>query len=328
MMDYFIGIDLGGTNIKAVVVDREGTLIFKKQAPTMATLGIDHVIQQIAKLIIECSKYKSHIKGAGVTVPGVLNLQDGMVELMPNFPHQWKGVRLKEKLEHATSLPIYLLNDARAAAFGEKKFGSGRPYEHFVCMVIGTGVGGGIVSNGVLLMGSRGVAGEIGHQVVDPKGPECGCGNAGCLETMASGPAISAEAIRYIKQGIPTKMRDLVNGDLNQVTPEIVNEAAEHGDRSAITILENTAATICRAILNVIAILNPEAIILGGGVGQSDFLINKITDQLHHKKILFPASLGSVQIVKAHFNHLAGSIGAAAWTMDNLTREQKELTIN
>jgi glucokinase len=224
----YIGIDLGGTNMKAIAMQKDGQIVLEKQIPTRAESGSQAVIGRLARFVSEIQETLGRPAAAvGVTVPGVLRREAGIVEMMPNFPpDQWRGVPLQELLERETNLRMELVNDARAAAYGEKVFGAGKGFRNFICLTIGTGVGGGIVADGRLLLGSRGVGGELGHQIVVPNGSPCGCGNDGCLETVASGPAIVSAAIRIVKQGLPTKIRELVQGDLNLVSPEIVARAA------------------------------------------------------------------------------------------------------
>ncbi len=272
----------------------------------------------MVELVLEVEEALSHpIAAVGVTVPGIIHMKKGTVELMPNFPDQWRGVALQAYLKSILQLPVYMLNDARAATYAEKKFGVAKPYDNFVSFIIGTGVGGGIVHKGQLLLGSRGVAGELGHQIVEPHGLPCGCGNRGCLETVVSGPAIVTAAIRYIKQGAQTNMRSLIQGDINVLTPEIVNRAALSGDAAALEIFQSVASYINRAILNVKAILNPEAIVFGGGVAQSELLLKMIKEEVKkNNDVLFPHALGEMQIERSTFSDLSGAIGAAAWAID------------
>ncbi|NGQ95766.1 ROK family protein [Brevibacillus sp. SYP-B805] len=323
-MEVFIGIDLGGTYIKAIALQKDGSLLLEKQIPTLPERGSGDVIKRMASFVKEIQETLNQpIKGVGVTVPGVLRREEGIVVMMPNFPpDQWRGVHLRDQLHQLTGWSVELLNDARAAAYGEKVFGAGRNFSHFICLTIGTGIGGGIVADGRLLMGSRGVGGEIGHQVVVPNGELCGCGNKGCLETVASGPAIVTSAIRFIKQGLHTKIRELVESDLNLITPEIVAQAAGMGDQAAIHILENVAGHICTALNNMKAVLNPEAVILGGGIANNDLLLRMIEERLEEKEILFPHYLGSMQVKRAELTHMAGAYGAAAWVM-HTSREGK-----
>jgi glucokinase len=323
---YFMGIDLGGTKIKAVVIDEQGTVLMERKTSTNAHLGKEEVIKTVVELILGVQKaFEYPVSAVGVTVPGVINMKQGTIELMPNFPGQWKGVALEKLLKDIIKLPVNMLNDARAATYCEKKFGVARNYNHFVSLIIGTGVGGGIVHDGQLLLGSRGAAGELGHQVVVPNGLLCGCGNRGCLETVASGLAITTSAYRYLKQGIATSMFDMVQGDVNKITPEIVDQAAYEGDEAALEIFKSVAAYICKAILNLKAILNPEAVILGGGVAQSNLLIQLIKQELEQHKVLLPDSVGELDIIQSKFHDFSGAIGAAAWAI-NLTEKNSNET--
>jgi glucokinase len=317
-MNNFIGVDIGGTNCKVVVINENGDVLHELQTPTLASQGRDRVLANIADIINNLkSTIKQKVIAVGVTAPAVLNMDLGTIELIPNFPDAtaWENFNLREQLIERTNLSIHLLNDARAATYGEKMFGAGKDYSDFISIIIGTGIGGGIISNNELFLGSRGAAGELGHQTVIPWGPRCGCGNNGCLESVASGPAITTAAIRCILQGFSTNMRSLVDGDINKVTPELVSKAAEMGDPFAIEILKDVAQYFCIVINNLKAMLNPQAIIFGGGIAQSEFLLDEIEAQLRDKINLDTDSTGNIAIKKAKFNHLAGAIGAAAWAM-------------
>ncbi|MGP4081605.1 ROK family protein [Pseudalkalibacillus sp. R45] len=313
-MAYDIGIDLGGTNMKAVAMDQDGTIKLQHKIPTEAEKGREHVISRIAESVLEMKdSLDARIATVGVTVPGVVETEKGIVILLPNFPHQWKGINLKEEIEKRIELPVHLLNDARAATYGEKKYGAARAFDSFFYLTIGTGIGGGIVHDGELILGKKGAAGELGHQVIEPNGRLCGCGNRGCLETVASGSAITTAAIGFIKQGIPTLMRDMTEGDLTKVTPELITSAALQGDRSALFVLDQAATHICIVIRNMIASMNPEAVVIGGGVSNSSLLLDMIREKIDEKEILFPDSIGRIEIRKADFNDYGGAIGVAAW---------------
>lgn len=307
-------MDLGGTNIKAVVVDTDCTCLARQTVPTHAELGVDAVLVRIHEVVQELSRgLNVDVDAIGVTAPAVMRLPEGSIELMPNFPNTWTGYPLRQGLSDLLSIPVYVLNDARAAAYSEKQFGAGRPFRDFIYITLGTGVGGGLVVNHQLLLGSRGVAGEIGHMTVQPGGMCCGCGNRGCLETVASGPAIASAAIRVIRQGFPTLMRTLCGGDLNRITPQVVAEAALQGDQHALIILHDMARYLAGALRNLIAVLNPQAVIVGGGVASSSFIIQCITDALWQLPSLFPTDLGGVQVLEADGHAYSGALGVAVW---------------
>jgi glucokinase len=311
-----LGIDLGGTNIKAAVVDEYGKVLQASHTATEAAEGVEAVTTKLMELILNSQRtFPDEIQAVGIAVPGVLDKDYEKVLLLPNFPIAWNGIPLKDVLARKTGRSVELINDARAAAFAELYAGAGRSYSDFILIVLGTGVGGGIVHKGRLVLGSRGVAGELGHQVIRPGGLRCGCGNRGCLETIASGPAIASAAIRVICQGLPTLMRELVQGELSLVTSRTVNEAAEMGDRYAIEILTEAADALVQAVRNSIAVLNPEAVIVGGGVARSKLLLDLVRSGLEREAILFPPALGSLEVVAAEFGEYAGAAGAAAWAM-------------
>lgn len=314
-MSATLGLDLGGTNMKAAVVHDSGEILASKSIPTLSSQGIRSTIDRMAAFLTETAAEAAplRIRQAGITAPAVINSYEGIVELMPNFPDDWKGLPLAAELEKATGLQVSLLNDARAAAYGEKMFGVGRAYSDFVCITIGTGVGGGIVHNGTLLLGSRGVAGEIGHMSVIPDGHQCGCGHIGCLETVCSGPAIASAAAHYIVQGRKTQIRDMIGEDLNRLSPLTVCSAADNGDAVALRILDNAVHYLCAAIRNLIVLLNPQAVILGGGVAESAVFIRLFKEKMEASNLLFSDELGGVDIVKAELDVMAGAVGAAAW---------------
>ncbi|WP_051251104.1 ROK family protein [Paenibacillus harenae] len=313
-----LGIDLGGTHIKSVILDAHRKVLQERQTETNAAAGVEAVTANLSELILDCERASpGSVQSIGIAVPGVLDQEREHVLLLPNFPFDWSGNPLKDQLLRMTGRSVELVNDARAAAaaYAELRAGASRGCSDFVFLVIGTGVGGGVVHKGELIMGSRGVAGELGHQVIRPGGLRCGCGNRGCLETIASGPAIASAAVRTILQGLPTLIRDLVKGDMGLVSSRIVSEAAERGDRHAIEILTEAADGLVQAIRNSIALLNPEAVIIGGGVARSKMLLELVRNGLEREVILFPPSLGGIAVKEAEFGTYAGAVGAAAWAM-------------
>lgn len=306
--------------MKGVVMGEDGSRIAERQAPTAAGLGSADVMRRMRALIMELHQASGGAAGdVGVTVPGILSA-DGVVQLLPNFPDRWQGIRLEEQLGAATGLAVRVLNDGRAAAYGEKRFGAGQPYANFICLVIGTGIGGGIIIDHRLYQGSGGTAGEFGHQTIIKDGELCGCGNRGCLETVASGRAIMAMALRCLVQGSPTALRELVQGDLNRVTPQLVDAAAANGDRLAMAIMERAASAIAQGLRNLICILNPVAAVIGGGVARSDLLLALIRRKLKEHALLGAGGAGAggeweFPLHRARHIELSGAAGAAAWAL-------------
>jgi glucokinase len=199
--------------------------------------------------------------------------------------------------------------------FGEWKFGAGRGVDTIACFTLGTGVGGGLVINGKLHLGIGGTAGELGHQVIDFNGPRCGCGNLGCLETFASGPAIAAMGIKAVAQGLTTHIGEMVDYDLNRITPKVIYQAAMLGDAIAKDIYEKAGFYIGVAISSVLATVSPQKVLIGGGVAQAgDLLLEPIRRTVMERTFIMPAS--EVQILLAELGTNAGMIGAAAWAKE------------
>jgi len=314
---HYVGVDLGGTTITAGAVNVvSGEVLGRQQIPTLGKEGPDAVIARMVDLvhavIADAGLRKEDVGGIGVGLPGVLDMERGITVFLPNLPGGWRNVPLKATMESGTGLPTYLLNDVRSFTLGEKTFGAGRDVDTLVCVAIGTGIGGGMVINGKLHMGLDGTAGEIGHQVIDPYGPPCSCGSRGCLETFASGPAITAMALKAISHGRMTKIAEMVSYDLNRVTPEIVYRAAQDGDPVAKDIYERAGFYLGVGIANLITVLSPQMVVIGGGVAQAgDLLLEPVRRTIRERVHVTP--LDKVQIVPAELGTNAGLIGAAVW---------------
>ena len=314
---HFIGGDLGGTTLTAAAVDvASGQVTGQHQVPTLAKKGHDAVMARMVDLIqtvtADTGLGQGDIGGVGIGAPGVLDLERGRTLFLPNLPDTWRNGPLKTTIEAAVGLPTCLLNDVRCFTLGEKTFGAGRDAETMVCLAIGTGIGGGIVINGQLHLGLGGTAGEVGHQIVDPHGPPCGCGSRGCMEAFASGPAITAMALKAITQGRTTSIAELVSYDLNKVTPEVVCQAAQAGDPIARDIYEHAGFYIGIGVANLIAILSPQMVVIGGGVAQAGALLFDPIRRTARERV-HVTPIEQVQIVPAQLGTDGGLIGAAVW---------------
>ena len=273
-MQKFIGCDMGGTNLRAAVVDIEtGFVLHQMSIPTLAREGHETVIRRLANLILKIIQdiniQKGDIGGIGIGVPGVLDLEKGETLFLPNLPGTWPHVPLQATVENITGLPTSILYDVRAITNGEWRFGAGRGAQTVAVFAIGTGVGGGLVINGQLHLGIGGTGGELGHMAIDFNGPLCGCGNKGCLEAYASGPAIAAMGIKAVAQGLTTRIAELCDYDLNRITPLLIAKAAQEGDAIAKDIYEKAGFYIGIAAANICASLGPRRIIIAGGVAQA-----------------------------------------------------------
>lgn len=312
MVKNRIGIDVGGTNVKIALVDSNGKIGYSDTIPTRAEMGYEYTVnnmkQAIRDLLTETKLSPKDIEGIGFGLPGQVDFKSGIVRLITNIPG-WVEIPLAKMIEDEFHIPTRIDNDVRCAALGELNFGAGKGCENLICITVGTGIGSGLIVNGKLVRGASNAAGEIGHiklQMHD--GPICGCGDTGCLEAFASGPSIVAMAEEYIMGGKSTKYREMANG--NDITPFIVAEAAKAGDAVAQRIYTKMGEYIGIGLASVVNLLNPEKIIIGGGVaGAGDILMTPLKETL--KKRAMKIAGDTVEVVPAQLGNTAGVIGAS-----------------
>jgi len=310
-MKQRIGIDVGGTNIKIALVSDEGKILYSNSIPTRTEMGYeytDNSMKEAIKLLLNETKLNTKdIEGMGFGFPGQIDCQKGIVRLAPNVPG-WVNVPIAEIMEKEFGIPTRVDNDVRTAALGELNYGAGVGCQNLVCITVGTGIGSGLVINGKLVRGASNAAGELGHIKLNiTDGPLCGCGDRGCLEAYASGPAIVALAEEYIRGGKSTKYRELANPD---ITPYIVATAAKEGDPVAIQIFKIIGEYIGMGLVSVVNLLNPEKIIIGGGVaGAGEILFNPIKETIAKRAMAIQRD--AVEIVPAQLGNSAGVIGAS-----------------
>lgn len=316
-MNLYIGVDLGGTNLRAAIADTDTGQIFNQRTyPTMAAEGQEAVIQRIVQLITEltqaCSAPDCTIKGVGIGVPGTPDIDTGVIQILPNLPGKWLNVPLRAIIEQQVKLPVALINDVRAITLGEWIFGAGRGADTVVCLAIGTGIGGGVVVNGQLHLGIGGTAGEFGHHIVEVDGLPCGCGGKGCLELYASGPAIAARGVKEVMHGHTTRIGELVNHDLNRIKAEIIVQAAMEGDQIAKGILQRAGMYLGIAVGNILGVISPQRVIFGGGVSRAgDLLLTPIVQTVNERVHVIPVR--KVEFVLAELGINGGLVGAALW---------------
>jgi glucokinase len=316
----YIGCDLGGTNLRAGIVDPQSGKVSHPHATlTLAREGHDAVMARMGALIeqtIEASDLsKDEIGGIGIGAPGVLDLERGLTLLLPNLPGTWPKIPLRDTISEHTGLPTTLLNDVRSITFGEWRFGAGQGVDTMACFAVGTGIGGGLVVNGQLHLGIGGTGGELGHQMIDFNGPPCGCGNRGCLEAYASGPAIAAMGMKAVVQGCTTIIGELVDFDLNKITPKTIAQAASQGDEVAQNILEEAGFYIGIAAANVCASIGPRKIVIAGGVSKiGEPILEPIRRTIRERVRVMPVE--QVEVIPAQLGDDAGVIGAALWAAD------------
>lgn len=312
---FYIGVDLGGTVIKAVAMNHDGSVLIRRSAPTEAQVGRERLLHRIATIIEDVSdEARAAYPGlrdakVGLSVPGVIDAATGTIEFTVALTPDWNGFAASAALQQRTGLPAALINDAQAATLGEHVAGGGRGLRDFVCITIGTGVGGGLVLNNQLYTGSRGMSGVLGHTTVVPDGARCGCGNRGCLELYASGTAIAraAQHVYGSAQAAPS-LRD------QPWSAAVLAERAQAGDAKARGIFEEAGAYIGIALGNVVCTLNPQAIVVGGGVSDAgDLLLDPIRRELRRRTAVFSEERGGVEVIQSPLGRDAGAIGSAAW---------------
>ena len=316
-MKVYIGCDLGGTNIKAGLVDIEqGKVLISDSIPTKARLGPDAVLKRMTQLISSLIKKsdvkKKDIGGVGISAPGIIDLETSTTQFLPNLYTEWRNIPVGDIVSKDLGYEVSMLNDVRAITYGEWAFGAGKDVDSMACFAIGTGVGGGLVIDNKLVLGFGGTAGELGHQTVDLNGPKCGCGNRGCIEVFSSGPTIAAEAARGVRQGWSTKIVDLIENDLNRLTPEIVSKAAEDGDEFAIGVWQRAGFYLGIGVANILTCVGVKKVVIGGGVSKAgDLLLDPIREVVKQRVFLMP--IEKVEILTAKLGKDAGIVGMAAW---------------
>ena len=316
---WVIGVDLGGTNIVVGVLPidgGDGEVLALKTEPTDAQRGAKYVVDKIVLLIEEAradvvSQFggtRTDFAGIGIGAPGPLNRETGTVIQSPNLG--WRNFPLRDLISNAVNLPAVLDNDANCATYGEWWLGAGRNVDTLIGITLGTGIGGGIVLNGEIFHGVSDAAGEIGHMTIEANGRKCPCGNYGCLEAYASGPAIARRAIEGLDAGAESLLSDLVNGNFEKITAATVYEAVINGDPYANDVMRETAKFLGAGVANIINIFNPDMIVIAGGVTSAgDHLFVPLRAEVRRRA--FKSALDACQITAAQLPGTAGVIGAA-----------------
>ncbi len=316
-MHHYLGIDMGGTTIKFALVDEEGEIVANSRIPTDGEEGHDDVIRRMIEsareLLVE--RPGLHVEAIGVAVPGVIDMVDGISIFLPNLPGDWPNVPVTEPISDALKLPAWLINDVRAFTLAELTLGSAKGITTGIFYAVGTGIGGGVVAHGKLNLGVGGAGGELGHVIVSANGADCGCGNRGCIEAYAAGPALIAEANRRIIMGETTVLRERIDDDLNRMVPELIEEAAAEGDRIAREVLDYAGFHFGLGVAGAISALAPEVVVLGGGVvkphGYFWEQIEKTARAHCHV-----TEIDRVEFRPAYFSYEAGVVGAALWARE------------
>lgn len=309
---YIVGIDIGRTLIKVIVMDMSGSIICKNIIPTMETVPAENLITRLIevldKTIRESGVDSEWILGIGIGMPGLLDTKNGIITFSPDF--HWENIDIVSGIRNRFDLPIFLENSNRVMAMGEYWFGKGKNSSNFICVNLGHGIGAAIVEQGELYRGTCGSSGELGHVTMEKNGPLCECGNYGCLESLASGNAIAQNARQQILRGVKTEIANKVNGDLDEIDAKIVFDVAKEGDVVATQIVWAAIEYIGIGIANYINLLDPDLIILAGGlVNAGDILIEDIKRVIKVRQMRFAGQ--KVKIETAKLGENATAIGAA-----------------
>ncbi len=308
---WIAGVDIGGTNLRVGLVPFEGGRpVEVGRERTCAERGPAHVVTRVAAMLRDaCREVRpGSVAGIGVGAPGPLDRGSGVVLETPNLG--WRNVPLRDLVREAAGLPVVLDNDANCAAYGEWWQGAGRGADRLIGLTLGTGIGGGIVIGGEIYSGASGSAGEVGHISVDFAGRLCACGARGCVEAYASGPGIAARAVEGLADGADSVLAAIADRGNGRITARRVCEAAAAGDRYASRVLAEAAGILAVAVANLINLLNPDVIVIAGGVTSAgEHLFEPLDREVRRRA--FRSAMAACRIVPAELQGAAGVIGAA-----------------
>ena len=315
---YIVGVDLGGTNIVVGAMPEDGSREHAvRSQPTRPELGADGVADRMVQMIEDCiavtcaetGASRADFLGVGVGAPGPLDRERGEVVVAPNLG--WRNFPLRSRIGEAVQLHATLDNDANCATVGEWWRGAARGANNVIGLTIGTGIGGGVIVDGRLYHGASDVAGEIGHTTIDVNGRRCKCGNYGCLEAYASGPAIADRAREELWEGATSIMLDLVDRDPSRITAQTVYTAAERGDDIARGVVRETAKFLGTGIANMLNFMNPDVVVVAGGVTKAGATLFEPL-ALEVKRRAFRPAVDACRIVPGELPGTAGVVGAVA----------------
>ncbi len=310
-----IAIDIGGTNITAGLIDGEGRVLFRTQKSTEAFLGARHVLEStigVARQLAGVAQVNSiSVSRIGISTAGQVDSDTGTVTYATDTIPGWTGVNVKNRLERSIGLTAFVENDASAAAWGEKVFGVAQNSQNFVMITLGTGVGGAVFVRGRLLSGSTGLAGLVGHVSVNPDGIQCICGGRGCLEAYASGTGIAKAAREAIGAKSGGRLAEIASANLGDISAKDVFDAAKCGDPIATSIVMQAAKYLGTSIGGLVTLLNPELVVIGGGVSNAGrLLLNPTLKSV--RSHCSPGAFAKANVSFSRFLDECGLIGAAA----------------
>ena len=310
-MNYFVGIDIGGTNVEIGILNAQGDILGKESIKTESKKGAEDTFNRIwnkTKELAEKLKIKvEDIEAIGLGIPGPV-VNNSVVKIAANF--SWNNdFPAKDLMEKVTGKPVKVGNDVKVIALGETLFGAGKGYKNSITIPIGTGIAAGIIIDGKILEGAGGAAGEFGHVVVNKEGYKCGCGLTGCLETYCSATGIVREGRRRLELDKNNALYEVIGGDLEKLEAKHIFDLAKKGDKFSSEIVDFFCEKLAEGVGMLLNIINPEKVVLGGGVAMAgDILMNPMKEKL--KKYALPVTLKGIEIVQGMLGNEAGIKGA------------------
>jgi glucokinase len=321
MEQAIIGMDMGGTQLRFALFDQEYRIVDRHAEPTRPEQGPQRVLDRIVERMRALGEQAGweRVQAVGVSAPGPLDPFRGVILQAPNLPG-WRDVPVADHLRQALGCPVFVGNDANLAALAEQRRGAGQGHADVAYITVSTGIGGGVISGGRLILGHQGLAGEVGHITLEPHGPLCNCGNHGCLEALASGTAIARQARELVRAGAETLIDEMAGGDPEQITARLVHEAADRGDVVAVDLFRQAGRYLGIGIATLMYLFNPAMVVVGGSVAKAGHLLF-VPMQATLRERIYPAYWQDCPIVLSVLGDDVGLIGAALWARESLEEE-------
>lgn len=314
-----IGVDLGGTTFGVGLLDGQGKLLTETSYPTPTSADPAQILGEIAQKALALAQGDAAgapVAGIGLGIPGPVDPQSGLIKQCPNL-HALDGANAVEIVKKATGLPAFIGNDAFCATLAELRHGAGRGCRYMALLTLGTGVGGGIAIENKVLRGPRQILGEVGHLVIQPGGPKCGCGNHGCLEALTGRQAICDRAIAKLQLGRTSRLADAVGAEHEKIDPRLIADLAREGDALCQEVMDEVGYFLGLAICNIIVLCDPDKVVLGGGIaGAGETLFGSIRRTVRHASRI--SRFDPDKIVPAELGNQAGMVGAGTLVWENL----------
>jgi len=317
---YALGVDIGSFFTRLVLVDLTGKVILSKKVKTNPEKGQAEVLKStfllLRRLIKESGVQRSYLRGIGFGISGIVDFHKGICHFCPNLPG-WENVPLKKIIESEFKVPTLVDDSVRAATLAEKRYGAACSVDNFVFVSIGAGIGAGIFTDGRIYRGGNGLAGEFGHIPVEENGPRCHCGNFGCLESLASGPALVNQARKALGEGVNSSLRKKVGEEIDNLTAELIIEAAGEGDKLAFNILHRAAEYIGLGISMLVNLLNPNLVVIGGGMVQGGGILFETIKRVIRTRSL-EVSFRNVEVIPTQLDDNGAARGSATFILEEI----------